>query len=187
MLPYGGQDLSAGRIFFDIDTFASLRSRSSWRGGNLHCDEKAKTCNEKENAASNGSEASSDRRAFSSISRVKAYQERAQRKRTFTPTAFATQRVIPPSNGARVTPGTFYEAYSRGDDYYTLLSLERSGATLSSIKRAYRAFARQLHPDRSGGATEDAFQALRDVYSVLSDAKKRNEYDLRLQLEETFA
>ena len=75
----------------------------------------------------------------------------------------------------------------RGDPqgYYRTLGLE-PGASASQIKAAYRLLAMELHPDRNPGRDTTAqFQALRQAYSVLSAAKKREQYDADSVVQET--
>lgn len=54
------------------------------------------------------------------------------------------------------------------------LGVEKT-ATQAEIKKAYRLLALKLHPDKNPGDPEagNKFQALSDVYSVLSDEEKR--------------
>ena len=60
-------------------------------------------------------------------------------------------------------------------DYYNILGVER-GASKEDIKKAFRKLAHQYHPDKQGG-DEDRFKEVSEAYSVLSDDKKRAEYD----------
>jgi len=63
-------------------------------------------------------------------------------------------------------------------DYYKTLELPR-GAGDVQIKRAYRRLARKYHPDFNPGdpAAEDRMEEINQAYEVLSDRKKREEYD----------
>jgi DnaJ-class molecular chaperone len=63
-------------------------------------------------------------------------------------------------------------------DYYEVLGVPRS-ATDDQIRKAYRKLARQHHPDVNPGdkTAEEKFKELNEAYSVLSDAKKRKQYD----------
>ncbi|GLW08901.1 chaperone protein DnaJ 1 [Microtetraspora sp. NBRC 13810] len=63
-------------------------------------------------------------------------------------------------------------------DYYAVLGVPKT-ATAEEIKKAYRKLARQYHPDANQGntATEAKFKEVSEAYDVLSDAKRRKEYD----------
>jgi hypothetical protein len=66
------------------------------------------------------------------------------------------------------------------DDYYVRLGLEPS-ADQAAIVAAYRAKARQLHPDvpRTGNAA--AFVAVKQAYDVLSNRDRRAKYDCEVR------
>ena len=59
-----------------------------------------------------------------------------------------------------------------------MLGVSRS-ASADDIKKAYRKMARELHPDHNPGNrdAEEKFKAASEAYDVLSDDKKRKEYD----------
>lgn len=60
-------------------------------------------------------------------------------------------------------------------DYYQILGVER-GANEEDIKKAFRKLAQKYHPDKKGG-DEAKFKEVSEAYAVLSDKKKRAEYD----------
>jgi curved DNA-binding protein len=63
-------------------------------------------------------------------------------------------------------------------NYYSVLGLNK-GASDEDVKKEYRKLAMQYHPDRNAGdsAAESKFKDISEAYAVLSDKKKRNEYD----------
>ncbi|MCL2760329.1 MAG: J domain-containing protein [Desulfuromonadales bacterium] len=63
-------------------------------------------------------------------------------------------------------------------DYYKVLGLKK-GASSDEIKKAYRKLAVKYHPDKNPGdkAAEDRFKEINEAYAVLSDPKKKEEYD----------
>lgn len=60
-------------------------------------------------------------------------------------------------------------------DFYQLLGVDKK-ASKEDIKKAFRKLAHQYHPDKKGG-DEAKFKEVSEAYSVLSDDKKRAEYD----------
>ena len=60
-------------------------------------------------------------------------------------------------------------------DYYEILGVSRS-ASEEEIKKAFRRLAHQYHPDKSGG-DEKKFKEINEAYQVLSDKRKRVQYD----------
>ncbi len=60
-------------------------------------------------------------------------------------------------------------------DYYGILGVSK-GASEDEIKKAFRKLAHKYHPDKRGG-DEQKFKEVSEAYSVLSDKKKRAEYD----------
>ena len=62
-------------------------------------------------------------------------------------------------------------------DYYEVLGVQR-GASGAQIKRAFRALARELHPDVSASPdSEHRFREVAEAYEVLSDPERRATYD----------
>ncbi len=60
-------------------------------------------------------------------------------------------------------------------DYYEILGVQKS-ASKDEIKKAFYKLAHKYHPDKAGGDGEK-FKEISEAYSVLSDDKKRGEYD----------
>lgn len=60
-------------------------------------------------------------------------------------------------------------------DYYQVLGIDRK-ASKDDVKKAFRTLAHKYHPDKKGG-DEAKFKEASEAYSVLSDDKKRAEYD----------
>lgn len=63
-------------------------------------------------------------------------------------------------------------------DYYSILGVSK-GSSDADIKKAYRNLSRELHPDKhKGDKTKEAkFKEVNEAYEVLSDPKKKAQYD----------
>jgi molecular chaperone DnaJ len=63
-------------------------------------------------------------------------------------------------------------------DYYAVLGVAKD-ANAADIRKAYRKLARTHHPDRNAGdaKAEERFKEISEAYDVLSDPKRRKEYD----------
>jgi len=63
-------------------------------------------------------------------------------------------------------------------DYYKALGVNKS-ASQDEIKKAFRKLAVKYHPDRNPGdkSAEEKFKEINEAYAVLSDPKKKEEYD----------
>ncbi|MDP3763407.1 MAG: DnaJ C-terminal domain-containing protein [bacterium] len=60
-------------------------------------------------------------------------------------------------------------------DYYKILGVNKN-ASEEEVKKAFRKLAHVHHPDKSGG-NEAKFKEASEAYTVLSDKKKRAQYD----------
>ena len=63
-------------------------------------------------------------------------------------------------------------------EYYEILGVSKT-ATADEIKKSYRKLALKYHPDKNpdNAEAEAKFKKISEAYAVLSDAKKRKEYD----------
>lgn len=68
-------------------------------------------------------------------------------------------------------------------DYYSILGVDKS-ASKADIRKKFRELSLLYHPDKQGNKTdeekkiaEEKFKEINEAYSVLSDDKKRAEYD----------
>lgn len=60
-------------------------------------------------------------------------------------------------------------------DYYKTLGVDKN-STPEEIKKAFRKLALEHHPDKTGGH-DQKFKEINEAYSVLSDSKKKQQYD----------
>jgi curved DNA-binding protein len=63
-------------------------------------------------------------------------------------------------------------------DYYKTLGVHKT-STQDEMKKAYKKLAFKYHPDKNPGdkKSEDHFKEVNEAYAVLSDEKKRRQYD----------
>ncbi|HEY1667490.1 MAG TPA: molecular chaperone DnaJ [Trebonia sp.] len=63
-------------------------------------------------------------------------------------------------------------------DYYKTLGVSKN-ASADEIKKSYRKLARKYHPDANKGdsSAEERFKEISEAHNVLSDEKRRKEYD----------
>ncbi|HTG01009.1 MAG TPA: molecular chaperone DnaJ [Nitrospirota bacterium] len=63
-------------------------------------------------------------------------------------------------------------------DYYDVLGVSKN-ASDADIKKAFRKLARKYHPDVNPGdkSSEQKFKEINEAYEILSDVKKRKQYD----------
>lgn len=60
-------------------------------------------------------------------------------------------------------------------DFYKILGVEKN-ASQDEVKKAFRKMAHQYHPDKNNG-DDTKFKEVNEAYQVLSDEKKRAQYD----------
>ena len=71
--------------------------------------------------------------------------------------------------------GVYLDDMATTKNYYDVLGVDRK-ATKEDIKKAFRKLAQKHHPDKGGG-DEAKFKEITEAYSVLSDDRRRREYD----------
>jgi hypothetical protein len=67
-------------------------------------------------------------------------------------------------------------------DYYEFLQISPN-ANVDTIHRVYRFLAARFHPDNRESGDPEMFDIVRTAYEVLSDPKRRAEYDERCKVE----
>lgn len=66
------------------------------------------------------------------------------------------------------------------ENLYNILGVAPN-ATTNDIKKRYRSLAMRFHPDRNSDAGADVrFNAIQQAYEVLTEPKRRAEYDQKL-------
>lgn len=70
-------------------------------------------------------------------------------------------------------------------DYYKILGVSED-ASPDEVKKAYRKLAFQYHPDKNPGK-EEMMKEINEAYAVLSDQRKRHDYDFLRQRYGSFA
>ena len=65
-------------------------------------------------------------------------------------------------------------------DYYKILNVNIF-SNIETIKKSYRELAMKYHPDRNAGniEAEEKFKDITEAYEILSNEKKRMEYNLQ--------
>lgn len=63
--------------------------------------------------------------------------------------------------------------------HYDVLGIPKT-ASSEDVRKAWKRMTLRHHPDRPGGSVETS-QAIQEAYHVLSDPKRRKDYDQRLQ------
>ena len=64
-------------------------------------------------------------------------------------------------------------------DYYAILGVAH-GADLPTIHSAFRALARQYHPDTSNASSPGQFREVLEAYQALRDPAQRRQHDIDL-------
>lgn len=63
-------------------------------------------------------------------------------------------------------------------DYYSILDVDEN-ITKEELKKKYHKLCLLYHPDKNNGNYENKFKEINEAYEVLSDDKKRKEYDIK--------
>lgn len=80
----------------------------------------------------------------------------------------------------------FFKKDYMNENYYNILGVEQN-APLDEIKKSYKKLVKENHPDKFENASEEVkkektelFKKINEAYTILSDEKKRKEYDFSL-------
>lgn len=82
------------------------------------------------------------------------------------------------------TSRSFSTSSGSGETHYSRLGVNQNAST-EEIKAAFRQKAKEYHPDTKKSGTkasaEEEFKKLNESYKILSDPKKRQEYDWEMK------
>jgi len=74
---------------------------------------------------------------------------------------------------------------NKGLTYYDILGLKDTDVSPEEVKKARNELIKYLHPDVTNSEyTEEVVKIINEAYEVLSDPKKKREYDLHLKEED---
>ena len=65
-------------------------------------------------------------------------------------------------------------------NHYVVLGVPHT-ETLEGIQKAYRRLAKECHPDHAGRQGAERFQVVHEAYEILSDVRRRQQYDEALR------
>ncbi len=69
-------------------------------------------------------------------------------------------------------------------DYYEVLQVSQNADT-ETVDRIYRLLAKRYHPDNTASGDEARFREVHTAYEILSDPRKRAEYDVQYDRNES--